>query len=191
MKFELPVLPYEIDALEPFISKKTLEFHYGKHHQTYLTNLNNLIAGTKFENAELETIIKQAEGPLYNNAAQVWNHTFYFMSFKKGEESLPRTKLAEAIKSGFGSFEALKDAFTKASISLFGSGWVWLVINPKGNLEIIQEINAGNPLRKGLKPIMTCDVWEHAYYLDYQNKRNEYIQAFWNLIDWDVIEKRM
>ncbi len=190
MKFELPKLPYEMGSLEPFISKRTLEFHYGKHHQTYVNNLNNLISETKFGNSELEKIIMEAEGPIFNNAAQVWNHTFYFMSLKKVNECGPKDILAEAINKSFGSFLDLKDAFTKASVSLFGSGWVWLVKNQNGLLEIIQESNAGNPLRKRLKPILTCDVWEHAYYLDYQNKRNEYIDAFWSLINWEVIEKR-
>jgi len=190
MKFELPKLPYEMNALEPFISKRTLEFHYGKHHQTYVSNLNNLISETKFENAELETIIKEAEGPLFNNAAQVWNHTFYFRSLKKNEKCAPQGILAEALQKSFGTYADFKDAFTKASLGLFGSGWVWLVKNRNGLLEIIQESNAGNPLRKGLKPILTCDVWEHAYYLDYQNKRVEYINAFWSLINWEVIEKR-
>ncbi|HNX87533.1 MAG TPA: Fe-Mn family superoxide dismutase [Paludibacteraceae bacterium] len=190
MKFELPVLPYELDELEPFISRKTLEYHYGKHHQTYISNLNNLISETKFENAKLETIIMQAEGPLLNNAAQAWNHTFYFMALNRNNKSLPHGILADAIQRGFGTFLDFKDAFTKAGVSLFGCGWVWLVKNQNGQLEIIQEINAGNPLRKGLKPILTCDVWEHAYYLDYQNRRNEYINSFWSIIDWTVIEKR-
>jgi superoxide dismutase, Fe-Mn family len=190
MKFELPVLPYEIDALEPYISKKTMEYHYGKHHQTYVANLNNLIAETKFENAELETIIMQSEGPLLNNAAQVWNHTFYFMALNRGNKSMPHGTLAEAIQRGFGTFLDFKDTFTKAGVGLFGCGWVWLVKNQNGQLEIIQEINAGNPLRKGLTPILTCDVWEHAYYLDYQNRRLDYINAFWNIVDWSVIEKR-
>jgi superoxide dismutase, Fe-Mn family len=191
MKFELPKLPYELDALEPFISQKTMEFHYGKHHQTYVTNLNNLISETKFENATLETMIKEAEGPIFNNAAQVWNHTFYFMSLVKFKECAPQGILAEALKKSFGTFADFKEAFTKASVSLFGSGWVWLVKNQKGLLEIIQESNAGNPIRKGLKPLLACDVWEHAYYLDYQNKRPEYINAFWSLINWEVIEERL
>ncbi|MFA6923690.1 MAG: superoxide dismutase [Bacteroidales bacterium] len=190
MKFELPKLPYEMNALEPFISKKTLEFHYGKHHQTYVSNLNNLISETRFESMELETIIKESEGPIFNNASQFWNHTFYFMSLKKGEECAPQDILAEAIKKSFGTFVDFKDAFTKAAVSLFGSGWVWLVKNQSGLLEIIQESNAGNPLRKGLKPILTCDVWEHAYYLDYQNRRTEYVNAYWSIINWEVIEKR-
>jgi len=190
MKIELPALPYEMNALEPYISAKTLEFHYGKHHQTYVTNLNNLIIGTKFENASLETMIQEAEGPVFNNAAQVWNHTFYFSGLHPANNSLPREHVAEAIKSSFGSHTEFKDAFIKSAASLFGSGWVWLIKNPKGILEIIQESNAGNPLRKGLKPILTCDVWEHAYYLDYQNKRLDYLNAFWNIIDWDIVERR-
>ena len=152
MKFELPKLPYELDALEPFISKRTLDFHYGKHLQIYVSNLNNLISETKFENAELETIIKEAEGPLFNNAAQVWNHIFYFMSLKKDGKPAPDGILSDALQKSFGSFSDFKDAFTKASLSLFGSGWVWLVKNQCGLLEIIQESNAGNPLSKGLKP---------------------------------------
>jgi superoxide dismutase, Fe-Mn family len=190
MTFELPKLPYEMNALEPFISERTLEFHYEKHHQTYITNLNHLISETKFENVKLETIITEAEGPIFNNASQLWNHTFYFMSLKKGEETFPKGILNEAIKKSFGTFADLKDAFTKATVSLFGSGWVWLVKNKNGLLEILQESNAGNPLRKELKPILTCDVWEHAYYLDYQNRRPEYVNAFWSLVNWDVIEKR-
>jgi len=190
MKFELPKLPYELDALEPFVSKRTLEFHYGKHHQTYVTNLNNLVHETKFENADLETIIKGAEGALFNNAAQVWNHTFFFMSLRKDEKCAPQGKLAESLQKSFGTFADFKDAFTKASLGLFGSGWVWLVKNQGGLLEIIQESNAGNPLRKGLMPILTCDVWEHSYYLDYQNKRADYINAFWSLINWKLIEER-
>ena len=190
MKFELPKLPYEMNALEPNISAKTLEFHYGKHHQAYITKLNNLIPGTKFENASLETMIMEAEGSIFNNAAQVWNHTFYFSGLKLDKSSEPQKQVDSAIKSSFGSYTEFKDAFTKAAATLFGSGWVWLVKNAEGKLEIIQESNAGNPLREGLKPILTCDVWEHAYYLDYQNKRPDYLNAFWNLIDWDVIEKR-
>ena len=190
MKFELPELPYKLDALEPAISAKTLEFHYGKHHQTYVTNLNNLIPGTKFENESLEKMINEAEGPIFNNAAQVWNHTFYFSGLHPANNSVPREHVTEAIKNSYGSQAEFKDAFVKSATSLFGSGWVWLIKNPKGTVEIIQESNAGNPLRKGLKPILTCDVWEHAYYLDYQNKRLDYLNAFWNIIDWDIVEKR-
>ncbi len=190
MKIELPVLPYEMNALEPNISAKTLEFHHGKHHQAYVTNLNNLIPGTKFENASLETMIKEADGPIFNNAAQVWNHTFYFSGLKQAYTSEPHKQVAAAIKSSFGSYAEFKDAFTKAAATLFGAGWVWLVKNSAGTFEIMQESNAGNPLRKGLKPILTCDVWEHAYYLDYQNRRPDYVNAFWDLIDWNVVENR-
>ena len=190
MKIELPALPYDMNVLAPNISAKTLEFHHGKHHQAYVTNLNNLIPGTKFENASLETMIKEAEGPVFNNAAQVWNHTFYFSGLQHTNTSEPGKQVAEAIKSSFGSQKEFKDAFIKAASTLFGSGWVWLIKDSKGTLEIIQESNAGNPIRKGLKPILTCDVWEHAYYLDYQNRRPDYLNAFWDLIDWDVVEKR-
>jgi superoxide dismutase, Fe-Mn family len=191
MKFELPKLPYEMNALEPFISKRTLEFHHGKHHQTYVTNLNNLIVETKYENAKLESIIMEAEGPLLNNAEQVWNHTFYFMGLKNDDERTPKdSPLAEAIDKNFGTMAGFKDAFIKAALSLFGSGWVWLVKKQLGSLEIINEKNAGNPLRKGLSPILTCDVWEHAYYLDYQNRRAEYMEAFWNIINWPELELR-
>ena len=190
MSIKLPALPYEMNSLAPNISAKTLEFHYGKHHQAYVTNLNNLIPGTKFENASIETMIMEAEGPIFNNAAQVWNHTFYFSGLKQANPGEPCKQIATAIKSGFGSYSEFKDAFIKAATTLFGSGWVWLVKNASGNLVIIQESNAGNPLRIGLKPILTCDVWEHAYYLDYQNRRADYLNAFWNLIDWDAVEKR-
>jgi len=190
MIHELPKLPYDASSLEPFISQKTIEFHYGKHHQTYVNNLNNLIKGTPFENASLEEIIKNADGGIFNNRAQVWNHTFYFYQFSKEGKKAPSGELANAISQQFGSFDNFKSEFSKASVSLFGSGWVWLSVNNDGKLVITQESNAGNPLRNGLKPILTCDVWEHAYYLDYQNRRADYVEAFWNLIDWNVIEKR-
>ena len=190
MKFELPVLPYELDALEPLISKRTLEFHYGIHHQTYVTNLNNLVNETRYENADLETIIKEAEGPLFNNASQVWNHTFYFTGLIKNGKASSQGIFAETIDKSFGSQASFKDTFVKAAAGLFGSGWVWLVKNQNGLLEIINESNAGNPLRRGLKPLLTCDVWEHGYYLDYQNRRADYVNAFWSIINWDVIEKR-
>jgi Fe-Mn family superoxide dismutase len=190
MAFVLPKLPYELDALAPFISKQTLEFHYGKHHQAYVNNLNNLIPGTKFENADLETIVKEADGGIFNNGAQVWNHTFYFMQFSLNGSKTPQGTLAEAIKTNFGSFDAFKEAFTKASATLFGSGWAWLVKTSDGKLEIIQESNAGNPLKSGKTPILTCDVWEHAYYLDQQNKRPDYLKNFWEIVDWNIISKR-
>jgi superoxide dismutase, Fe-Mn family len=190
MKFELPKLPYSLDDLNPTISKQTLEFHHGKHHQAYVNNLNNLIQGTKFENADLETIIKESDGGIFNNAAQVWNHTFYFETFSKKPKTEPMGKLAEAIERDFGSFAKFKENFAKAAATLFGSGWAWLVKDAYGHLEIIQESNAGNPLRNGLTPLLTCDVWEHAYYLDYQNRRPDYIEAFWGLVDWKIVEGR-
>jgi superoxide dismutase, Fe-Mn family len=190
MNFELPKLPYELDALLPFISKNTLEFHHGKHHQAYISNLNSLVPGTKFENASLTDIIKEAEGPIFNNGAQVWNHTFYFFGFSAKPKAEPTGAFAEAVKASFGSLSEFKEKFSKSAISIFGSGWAWLVAKEDGSLDIVQESNAGNPMRKGLKPILTCDVWEHAYYLDYQNKRLDYIQAFWNVIDWEIISGR-
>jgi Fe-Mn family superoxide dismutase len=191
MAIELPKLPYASDALQPYISKQTIDFHYGKHHQAYVNNLNNLIPGTPFENASLEKIVREAEGGIYNNAAQVWNHTFYFESFSLTGVKEPLGALADAINLDFGSFDGFKEQFTKAATTLFGSGWAWLVKNAEGKLLITQESNAGNPMRKNQVPLLTCDVWEHAYYLDYQNKRPEYIQAFWKLIDWSVIGKRL
>jgi Fe-Mn family superoxide dismutase len=190
MPFELPKLPYTLDALQPHISKLTLEFHYGKHHQAYINNLNNLIPGTKFENAGLEQIIREADGGIFNNGAQVWNHTCYFLSFSPEGIREPEGKLAQVINSQYGSFASFKEQFSKAAITLFGSGWAWLVKKEDNSLGITQESNAGNPLRSGLIPLLTCDVWEHAYYLDYQNKRPDYLQAFWNIIDWKVIAGR-
>jgi Fe-Mn family superoxide dismutase len=190
MKHELPTLPYGLDGLNPTISKATLEFHHGKHHLTYVNNLNNLITGTKFENASLETIVKEAEGGIFNNAAQVWNHTFYFNSFSPNPKQKPEGKLLNAIVKDFGSFEGFIEKFSQAALTLFGSGWAWLSVDANGNLEITQESNAGSPLRKGLKPLLTCDVWEHAYYLDYQNRRADYIKNFWSILDWAEVEKR-
>ncbi len=190
MLFELPPLPYSFDALEPHISKRTLEFHHGKHHEAYVNNLNNLKYGTRFENSDLETIIRVAEGPLFNNASQVWNHTFYFEGLIPSEVNHLKGPFSKIICGNFGTVQLFKESFIKAASSLFGSGWVWLLWNPKGLVEIIQESNAGNPLRKGLMPLLTCDVWEHGYYLDYQNRRTDYLNAFWNLINWEIIEKR-
>ena len=190
MSFELPKLPYALDALEPHISKKTLEFHYGKHHQAYVTNLNNLVPGTEFENASLEVIVQKAEGPIFNNGAQVWNHTFYFNTFSPKGGGEPKGALVEAIERDFGSFEKFKTEFSSAAATLFGSGWAWLVKNADGTLVIVKESNAGNPLRNGLTPLLTCDVWEHAYYLDVQNRRPDYIASFWGLIDWSIVAER-
>ncbi|WP_319273493.1 superoxide dismutase [uncultured Draconibacterium sp.] len=190
MAFSLPKLPYANNALEPVISEKTIEFHYGKHHQAYVNNLNGLIEGTEFENASLEDIIKKAEGGIFNNGAQVWNHTFYFMQFSPDGCKEPKDELKAAIDAKFGSFDAFKEAFSKAAATLFGSGWAWLVVDEKGELEIVQTSNAGNPLRDGKKPILTCDVWEHAYYLDKQNARPAYIADFWKIVDWKVVSER-
>lgn len=190
MAFKLPELNYGSGDLAPVISQETLEFHYGKHHQAYVNNLNGLIPGTEFENADLETIVLKAEGGIFNNGAQIWNHTFYFSSFSPDGPRVPSGTLAGAIDSSFGSFDAFKEQFSKAAATLFGSGWAWLVADTDGSLQITQESNAGNPLRKGLKPILTCDVWEHAYYIDYRNRRPDYIKAFWDILDWDVIGKR-
>lgn len=190
MKFELPKLPYANNALEPVISEKTIEFHYGKHHQAYVNNLNNLIIGTKFENADLETIVKESDGGIFNNAAQVWNHTFYFEQFSPNGNGVPSGGLADAINEKFGSFDNFKTEFANAGVTTFGSGWAWLVKNAEGKLEIVKESNAGNPLTKGLQPILTFDVWEHAYYLDYQNRRPDHLTALWGIIDWDVVSKR-
>ncbi|MEA3476640.1 MAG: superoxide dismutase [Bacteroidota bacterium] len=191
MPYTLPELPYAMDALEPYISKNTLEFHYGKHHNAYVTNLNKLVPGTEFENSNLEDIIKKAEGGIFNNGAQVWNHTFYWNCLKPNGGGEPGGKLMEAINTCFDSFDAFKEKFSTAAATLFGSGWAWLVQNAYGDLEIVQESNAGNPLRNGLTPLLTCDVWEHAYYLDKQNKRPDYISDFWKLVDWDAVAERM
>lgn len=190
MKFTLPTLPYANNALEPAISEQTINFHYGKHHQAYVNNLNNLIQGTKFENADLETIVKESEGGIFNNAAQVWNHTFYFEQFMPHTGGEPEGRLGDAIKEQFGSFEQFKIAFADAGVATFGSGWVWLVKNKEGKLEIVKESNAGNPITKGLKPILTFDVWEHAYYLDYQNRRPDYLSALWDIVNWGFVATR-
>ncbi|MFV0521478.1 MAG: superoxide dismutase [Mangrovibacterium sp.] len=190
MAFELPKLPYANNALEPYISAQTLDFHYGKHHQAYVNNLNGLIKETKFADADLETIIKGANGGIFNNAAQVWNHTFYFFQFSNKPANEPSGALKTAIEETFGSVEAFKDEFSKAAATLFGSGWAWLVKDKTGKLSIIQTSNAANPMTDGLTPILTCDVWEHAYYLDKQNARPSYIADFWKVLDWKVIEER-
>lgn len=190
MAFELAKLPYRLDALAPFVSEETLEYHYGKHHQAYVNNLNGLIPGTEFENATLETIIKKAEGGIFNNGAQVWNHTFYFEAFSKTGRKEPTGDLAEAIRKTFGTFDAFKEQFNKSAATIFGSGWAWLAKAQDGSVQIMQESNAGNPLKKGLIPLMTCDVWEHAYYIDYRNKRPDYIKNFWEILDWDVVSAR-
>jgi len=189
MKFELVNLPFEVDALEPIISARTIEFHYGKHHQTYINNLNKLIEGTEFANMSLDEIVKRSSGGIFNNAAQTWNHNFYWANLRSPSNNQPQGSLANAINDAFVSFESFKEKFSTAAVSLFGSGWVWLVKDNNGKIEIIQESNAGNPLTKGLIPLLTFDVWEHAYYLDYQNRRADYINALWQIINWDNVSK--
>lgn len=191
MAIELPALPYDRTALEPHISAETIDFHYSKHHQTYVTNLNNLIAGTEFESADLETIVRKSQGGLFNNAAQVWNHTFYWNCLKPNGGGAPGGKLAEAIDAAFGSFEAFKAEFTKTAIGTFGSGWAWLVQRADGSLALVSTSNAATPLTGTDKPLLTCDVWEHAYYVDYRNARPKYVEAFWNLVNWDFVSAQM
>lgn len=190
MKFELPVLPYAPNALEPVIGQQTIELHYGKHYQTYLTNLNNLVPGTKFENMDLVDIVKQSEGPLFNNAGQALNHYIYFLSFSPNGGGEPGGKLAEAITAQYGSFENLKKEFNAAAVSVFGSGWAWLAKDNAGKLSIEKEPNGSNPVVKGLTPLLGFDVWEHAYYLDYQNRRADHVNALWNIVDWKAVESR-
>ncbi len=190
MTHTLPQLPYNKEALEPHISARTLEYHHGKHHKTYVDKLNGLIPGTPFEDATLEEIITNAEGGLFNNGAQVWNHTFFWESLSPNGGGMPSGKLSDAIEEQFGSFDQFKEEFTKAAATLFGSGWCWLAMNPDGKLEILPESNAGNPIRAGKKPLLTCDVWEHAYYLDYQNRRPDFLEAFWKIIDWKMVDER-
>lgn len=192
MTFELPKLPYELDALEPYISRETMEYHYGKHHQTYVTNLNNLIVWTEFENMSLEEIVKSAPSwPIFNNAAQVWNHTFYFMSLKKLENNSPSWKLLDLINESFWSFDEFKAKFSDMALKNFGSGWTWLLLNSSWELEVVNTSNAWCPLTTENKPLLTCDIWEHAYYIDYRNARAKYLENFWSLVDWRVIEGRV
>jgi Fe-Mn family superoxide dismutase len=189
MEHTLPALPYAMDALQPHISKETLEFHYGKHHQTYVTNLNNLIKGTEFENASLEDIVKKSSGGVFNNAAQIWNHTFYWNSLSPKGGGKPAGALAAAIDAKWGSFDAFKEAFTKSAVGNFGSSWTWLVKKADGSLEIVNTSNAATPVTTADKPLMTCDLWEHAYYIDYRNRRPDYLGAFWSVVNWDFAAK--
>ncbi len=186
MTFELPALPYEKDALAPHISAETIEYHYGKHHQTYVTNLNNLVPGTEFEGLSLEEIVKTSTGGIFNNAAQVWNHTFYWNGLAPNAGGEPTGALADAINATFGSFEKFKEEFSKCAVTTFGSGWAWLVKNADGSLALVSTSNAGCPLTAGQTPILTCDVWEHAYYIDFRNLRPKYLEAFWALVNWEV-----
>lgn len=188
MAFELPALPYGKNQLAPHISEETLEYHYGKHHQTYVNNLNNLVPGTEFERMSLEEIICKSSGGIFNNAAQVWNHTFYWNSLSPNGVGEPSGALSEAIKADFGSFASFKEEFTKCAVTTFGSGWAWLIKNADGSLAIVSTSNAGCPLTSGQKPLLTCDVWEHAYYIDYRNARPKYMEAFWELVNWKFAE---
>ncbi|MDP6457011.1 MAG: superoxide dismutase [Candidatus Marinimicrobia bacterium] len=190
MEHRLPDLPYEKDSLEPHISSETLEYHHGKHHNTYVQNLNKLIQGTEFEDQDLDEIVANATGGLFNNAAQHWNHSFYWDCMSPNGGGEPSGTLAQAINGAFGSFDEFKDLFSNTAITTFGSGWAWLVSNDGGNLQIVSAKNAENPISSGQTPLLTCDVWEHAYYVDYRNARPKYVEAFWNVINWDfVIEK--
>lgn len=190
MPVSLPQLPYALDALEPSISKNTLEFHYLKHHQGYVNKLNGMIENSEFANMSLEDIILKSEGGIFNNAAQIWNHTFYFFQFTPDGSSKIGDALAKQINSTFGSMDEMIEKFTAQAMSLFGSGWTWLVVNEQGKLEIINTANANTPLTSKQTPLLVCDVWEHAYYLDRQNLRNAYIENFWKIIDWEVITER-
>ena len=190
MKHELIQLPYAADALEPTISRQTIDIHHGKHLQAYVNNLNNLIQGTRFETADLETIVKESDGAIFNNAGQILNHNLYFTQFSPKGGGKPGGRLAQAIDATWGSFENFQKEFETAGVGLFGSGWVWLAADNAGNLSITKEPNAGNPLTQGLKPLLTFDVWEHAYYLDYQNRRPDHVADFWKIVDWKVIESR-
>lgn len=187
MKFILPALPYAMDALAPHMSKETLEYHYGKHHQTYVTNLNNLVEGTKFADMSLEDVIQTSTGAIFNNAAQVWNHSFFWQCLTPESYAEPRGALLAAIQKDFGSFAAFKEQFTETAIKTFGSGWAWLVCDDAGKLSIMSTSNAANPMTSGFKCLLTCDVWEHAYYIDYRNRRPDYLQAFWALVHWDFV----
>lgn len=189
MQHTLPPLPYAMDALQPHISKETLEYHYGKHHQAYVTNLNKLIPGTEFENMSLEEIIRKSQGGIFNNAAQVWNHTFFWNSMSPQGGGKPRAQMAKAIDAKFGSFDAFKDKFSAAAVGQFGSGWAWLVKKSDGSVDIETTSNAGTPLTGANKPLLTCDVWEHAYYIDYRNRRPDFVAAYWNVVNWDYAEK--
>ena len=193
MTYQMPTLPYAKDALSPVISKETIDYHYGKHLQTYVNNLSSLVSGTPYEGKTVEEIVATApDGAIFNNAGQVLNHTLYFLQFTPyPSASKPQGALAEKIRRDFGNFENFKDEMTKAASTLFGSGWAWLALDKDGKLVIVKEANGGNPLRQGMKPLLGFDVWEHAYYLDYQNRRTDHLARLWDIIDWEVVQKRM
>ena len=191
MTFQLPELPYSMDALAPYISKETLEYHYGKHHRAYVNQLNKLVADTHFAQMTLEEIIQKSSGAIFNNAGQIWNHTFYWSCLSPQGGGEPPAKVCNALVKAFGSVEEFKDQFTQAAIGTFGSGWAWLAQDTHGTLSIVSTSNAGNPLTQGLKPLLTCDVWEHAYYIDYRNVRADYLDAFWHLVNWSFVNDEL
>lgn len=191
MSFELPELPYAKDALAPHISEETLNYHHGKHHNAYVNKLNDLIKGTEFENMSLEEIIQKSDGGIFNNAAQTWNHTFYFNGFSPDGGGEPSGELADKIKQAFGSFDDFAKKFNETGLATFGSGWVWLVQDNSGDLKIVNSFNAGNPMTDGYHPLLTCDVWEHAYYVDTRNDRGAYIKNFWNIVNWDFVANNL
>lgn len=191
MPFELPALPYAMDALQPFLSKETLEYHYGKHHKAYVDNLNKFIVGSGMENATLEEIVKKAQGPLFNNAAQVWNHTFYWNGLSPKEDGTPGPKAQAALDQAFGGSNKFLEELQKSAVGNFGSGWTWLVKKADGSLALVNTSNAANPMTTGDKPILTVDVWEHAYYIDYRNARAKYLETFVKHIDWGFVEKNL
>ena len=191
MAIELPALPWAREALAPHISAETIDYHYGKHHQAYVTNLNNMIKGTEFENMDLVAIVKKSQGGMFNNAAQIWNHTFYWNSLSPKGGGEPSGKLADAIKKAFGGFAQFKEEFTKTCVGTFGSGWGWLVQRADGSLGLVSTSNAATPITGTDRPLLTCDVWEHAYYIDYRNARPKYVEAFWNLVNWDCAANQM
>jgi Fe-Mn family superoxide dismutase len=192
MAHELPALPYAIDALEPVISRETLEFHHGKHHNTYVTNLNNLIPGGEFEDASLEDIVMKSSGGIFNNAAQIWNHSFYWNCLRSPtDDNAPSGELATAIDAAFGSFDEFKQKFSTSAATNFGSGWTWLVKNSDGSIEIVNTSNAGSPMTDGKTALLTADVWEHAYYIDYRNARPKYLEAFWKIVNWDFVASNL
>jgi len=191
MAINLPPLPYELDALEPYISRETLEYHYGKHHQGYVTNLNKLLPGSGFESASLEEIVRKSSGGIFNNAGQVWNHNFYWNCLAPNGGGEPSGELAKAIEKAFGSFAEFKEKFTQAAVNTFGSGWAWLVKNKDGSIELASTSNAATPFTQDKTCLLTCDVWEHAYYIDYRNARLPYLEAFWKLVNWAFVAKNL
>lgn len=191
MAFELPELPYALDALAPHISEETLQFHYGKHHQAYVNKLNGLVPDTEFADMDLEAIILKSDGGIFNNAAQIWNHTFYWHSMSPQGGGEPSGAVADALHEAFGSLDAFKEQFTQSALTQFGSGWAWLVKTADGKIDVVSTSNAGNPMTDGATPLLTCDVWEHAYYIDTRNDRGKYVSNFWEVVNWDFVEKNL